>query len=145
MGGNQSTHDPPSNSHADAPSAASAASPLPVHESSSGISSSPGDPGITVVNAGRPSSKPTLCGDGNVEASRCVPASQRPPLFCFVVLLSLHSLALRPVGSYSQQSHLCVCTLKKRCTVFCDPVHDILQGTARYDAHNITDAATSSG
>lgn len=74
MGGNQSTHDPPSNSQTEASSAVSivsTASPLPVNELSSGISSATCDPGITVVNAGKSSPKPAH-SDGNVEASRAL-------------------------------------------------------------------------
>ncbi len=69
MGGNQSTPDPPQQSHATAPSIAS---PLPANEplSVSDESSATVEPGITVVNSGRPTSKPTHGGDGNVETSK---------------------------------------------------------------------------
>jgi hypothetical protein len=69
MGGNQSTPDPPEQSHATAPSIPS---PLPANEplSLSGESSATVEPGITVVNSGKPSAKQTHGGDGNVETSR---------------------------------------------------------------------------
>jgi hypothetical protein len=69
MGGNQSTPDAPHQSSVADPSVPS---PTPVnqHQPPSDVQTPPADPGITVVNAGKSSSRPLHVGNGNVDTSR---------------------------------------------------------------------------
>lgn len=67
MGGNQSTPDAPHQSPAADPSVPS---PTPVNQPPSDVQTPPADPGITVVNAGKSSTRPLHVGNGNVETSR---------------------------------------------------------------------------